>query len=103
LAEHLEEQLGACLRQRHEAQLIDDEQFIAGDLLPAKNGTQNQGSTTSGPGTTALRWAGSCRPMMARIRISHHHRQCCRQPAGRGSERCRDSAVWHPAAPHRPQ
>jgi hypothetical protein len=33
LAEHLEEQLGAGLGQRHEAQLIDDEQFVAGDLL----------------------------------------------------------------------
>ena len=33
LAEHLEEQLGAGLGQGHEAQLVDDEQFIAGDLL----------------------------------------------------------------------
>ena len=33
LAEHLEEQLGSGLGQRHEAQLIDDQQFIAGDLL----------------------------------------------------------------------
>ena len=33
LAEHLEEQLGAGLRQGHEAQFIDDEQFVAGDLL----------------------------------------------------------------------
>ena len=33
LAEHLEEQLGAGLGQRHEAQFIDDEQFVAGDLL----------------------------------------------------------------------
>ena len=33
LAEHLEEQLGAGFRQRHEAEFIDDEQFVAGDLL----------------------------------------------------------------------
>ena len=33
LAEHLEEQFGAGLGQRHEAQFIDDEQFVAGDLL----------------------------------------------------------------------
>ena len=33
LAEDLEEQLGAGLGQRHEAQFIDDQQFVAGDLL----------------------------------------------------------------------
>jgi hypothetical protein len=33
LAEHLEEEFGAGFRQRHEAQFVDDEQFIAGDLL----------------------------------------------------------------------
>jgi hypothetical protein len=33
LAEHLEEQLGAGLGQGHEAQLVDDQQFVAGDLL----------------------------------------------------------------------
>ena len=27
------EQLGACLRERHEAEFVDDEQLIAGDLL----------------------------------------------------------------------
>ncbi len=32
-AEHLEEQLGAGLGQGHEAQFVDDEQFIAGNLL----------------------------------------------------------------------
>ena len=33
LAEHLEEQFGAGFRQRHEVQFVDDEQFVAGDLL----------------------------------------------------------------------
>ena len=33
LADGLEEQLGAGLRQRHVAQLIDDQQFVGGDLL----------------------------------------------------------------------
>ena len=33
LAEHLEEQLGAGLGQGHEAQFVDDQQFVAGDLL----------------------------------------------------------------------
>ena len=33
LAEHLGEQFGAGLGQWHEAQLIDDQQFVAGDLL----------------------------------------------------------------------
>jgi len=33
LAEHLEEQLGARLGERHEAELVDDQQFVAGDLL----------------------------------------------------------------------
>ena len=33
LAEHFEEQLGTGLGQRHESQFIDDEQFVAGDLL----------------------------------------------------------------------
>ena len=33
LAENLEEQFGAGLGQRHEAQFIDDQQLIAGDLL----------------------------------------------------------------------
>ena len=33
LAEHLEEQFGAGFRQRHEAQFVDDEQLIAGDLF----------------------------------------------------------------------
>jgi hypothetical protein len=33
LAEHLEEQLGAGHGQWHEAEFIDDEQLIAGDLL----------------------------------------------------------------------
>ncbi len=33
LAEHLEEQLGSGLRQRHEAEFVDDEQLIAGNLL----------------------------------------------------------------------
>ena len=33
LAEHFEEELGTRLGERHEAQLIDDQQFVAGDLL----------------------------------------------------------------------
>ena len=33
LAEDLEEQFGAGLGERHEAEFIDDEQLIAGDLL----------------------------------------------------------------------
>ena len=33
LAEHLEEQLGTGLRQGYEAEFIDDEQLVAGDLL----------------------------------------------------------------------
>lgn len=33
LAEHLKEQLGSGLRQRHEAEFIDDEQLVASDLL----------------------------------------------------------------------
>ena len=33
LAEHFEEQLGTSLGERHEAQFIDDEQFVASDLL----------------------------------------------------------------------
>ena len=33
LAEHLEEQFGACLGKRHEAEFINDEQLVAGDLL----------------------------------------------------------------------
>ena len=33
LAEHLEQQLGSGLGQGHEAEFIDDEQLIAGDLL----------------------------------------------------------------------
>ncbi len=33
LAEHLEEQLGACLGQRYEAEFIDDQQLVARDLL----------------------------------------------------------------------
>ena len=33
LAEHLEQQLGAGLRQWHEAQFIDDQQFIGSNLL----------------------------------------------------------------------
>ena len=30
--------------------------------IPAKNGTPNQATTTSGPDTTAAAWEGSCRP-----------------------------------------
>ena len=33
LAEHLEEQLGAGLRERDEAQLVDDQQFVSAELL----------------------------------------------------------------------
>ena len=33
LAEDLEQQLGAGFRQRHEAQFIDDEQLVGGQLL----------------------------------------------------------------------
>jgi len=33
LAEHLEEQLGACFGQGHEAEFVDDQQLVAGDLL----------------------------------------------------------------------
>jgi len=33
LTEHLEEQFGAGLGERHEAEFIDDEQLVAGDLL----------------------------------------------------------------------
>ena len=33
MAEHFEEQFSAGLGQRYEAQLVDDEQFVAGDLL----------------------------------------------------------------------
>ena len=33
LAEHLEQQLGAGLRERDEAQLVDDQQFVPAELL----------------------------------------------------------------------
>ena len=39
---------------------------------PAKNGTLNQDSTTSGPGTTARAWVASCRP----IRLAATWRIC---------------------------
>ena len=33
LAEHLEQQLGAGLRQRHEAEFVDDQKLVGGELL----------------------------------------------------------------------
>ena len=33
MAEHLEQQLGAGLGQRHEAELVDDQQLVGGELL----------------------------------------------------------------------
>ncbi len=33
LAEDLEEELGAGLRERHEAELVDDQKLVAGELL----------------------------------------------------------------------
>ena len=32
MGEHLEQQLGAGLRQRHEAQLVDDQKLVGGEL-----------------------------------------------------------------------
>ncbi len=32
LAEHLKQQLGAGLRQRHEAELVDDQKLVGGEL-----------------------------------------------------------------------
>lgn len=47
---------------RHMVKNIPLEQFPRVSSLPAKKEILNQDSTTSGQGTTARTWGGSCRP-----------------------------------------